>query len=314
MKEIRNTILLVCCLVACGRVPVEPESSQESVPETAFVELPAVFRDAMVSKVVADDLQNTAVGRFYPDFVRAQRFEYDNSLITGHLVAYDSSIDVMVQHDKIFGAESEVRVDNDVPLLRRFNARLFVAQDGRPTLFLVGGVYVLHVTVKPDPNNRDVAKFLALLFAEEVVKLNPGVMTLPPYFVSLNPAAPPVPEWGAVVPSGEDLIVYVVLNYALLDADTGRVTFSLERDVPFLRQVKDIAVTRGLGTVSFVDTLKFSADIPDTGANVSAKFILTPPYIDNSRFGSGAAEFGVDIGGGQFSHTAEYAVQYRLRK
>ncbi|MBT5828611.1 MAG: hypothetical protein HOH77_00340, partial [Candidatus Latescibacteria bacterium] len=283
-------------------------------PETAFVVLPTVFRDAMVSQVVTDDLQNTAVGRFYPDFVRAQRFEYDKSLITGHLVEYGSSIDVMVQHDKVFGPESEIRIDNDVPLLRRFNARLFVAQDGRPTLFLVGGTYVLHVTVTPDPNNREIAKFLALLFAEEVVKLNPEVMTLPPYFVSLNPIAPPVPEWGAVVPPGDDLIVLVVLNYTLLDADTGRVTFTLERDVPFLRQEKDVVVTRGLGTVSFVDTLKFSADIPDTGANVTAKFLLTPPCIDNALFGSGAAEFGVDIGGGRFSHTAGYAVQYRLRK
>jgi hypothetical protein len=307
-------VIIFTVITSCGKVPLEPELSQERVEEAPFVMLPTVFRDAMVSEVFSDNLENTAPGHFYPDFVRAQRFEYDESLISGHLIDYGLPVDVLAQHSKIFGTESEIRTDNIAPLLRRFNVRLFIAQDGRPTLYLIAGPYVLHVTVMPDPNNREIATFLALLFAEEVINLNREVLTPPSYFVSLNLVGPPVPEWGAQVPAGDDLIVFVVLDYVLLDAAEGQITFELERDAPFVRQKKVVNVARGTGTVAFVGTLRFTPNIPDTGANVIARFVLSPPYIDENIVSSGAAEYGEDIGGGRFSHTAEYSIPYRLRK
>jgi hypothetical protein len=291
---VRGVLLLTYCVVisACGSVPVTPESPQELFEETSLVTLPAEFRDAKVTNVFSDDLTNDAAGRFYPDFVRAQRFEYDNELISGHLIEYGSPVDLRVQHDRVFGRESAYRLDNDAPLLRRYSARLSIAQDSRPFLYLIAGHFVLHVTVSPDPANTEVAKFLALLFAEEVIMLNPEIMAPPPYYVSLDLATTPIPQWGALVFTSDDLIVNIVLDYTLLDADQGQITFSLERDVPFTSQRKVANVSRGTGTVSFVDTLLFSPDIPDTGANVTAKFVLVPPYIDDVYLGPGAAEYG----------------------
>lgn len=304
----------VVLITACGQVPTDPESFQDPIPETPLFMLPPLFRGAGVQEVVADNLARVPAGQFYPDFVRAQRFEYDKGLVSGHMIDYGSSVEVMLRHHAVFGQESPVRVDNDVPLLRRFNARLSIAQDGRPTLYLIAGQYVLHVTVAPDPANREIAKFLALLFAEEVILSNTEKLRPPPYFVHLALATPPVPQWGAVVPSGEDLVVLVVLDYTLLDADEGLVTLELTRDMPFFQQTKVVPVTRGMGTVTFVDTLHASPDIPDGGTDVTATFVLTPPYIDEHILGSAAAEYGVDIGGGRFSHTAQYQVHYRLTK
>ena len=307
-------VIFIVFVVACKQVPTVSDVPQDAVSEASFLLLPAQFRNAGIEAVVADDLRNASAGQFYPNFVRAQRFAYENGLVSGHLIDYGSATGVMQQHYMVFGGESPIRLDNDAPLLRRYNARLSVAQDGQPTLYLIAGPYVLHVTVTPDPANRETAKFLALLFAEEVIALNAEVMIPPSYQVNLALAAPPVPQWGAVSQAGEDLIVFVALDYTLRHADQGQITFVLERDVPFVHQQKVVDVMRGTGAVVFADTLRFSSDVPDTGANVTVKIILTPPYVDDALFSVGAAEIGEDIGGGRFSHTAQYDIFYRLTK
>jgi len=106
----------------------------------------------------------------------------------------------------------------------------------------------------------------------------------------------------------------VALDYTLLHADNGQITFELVRDAPFETHKKVIDVTRGMGTVAFVDTLRYSSAVPDSGANITATFTLNPPYIDDVRFGTAAFEAGEDIGGGRFSHTAQYRISYRSRK
>ncbi|MDA0712101.1 MAG: hypothetical protein O3B73_18030 [bacterium] len=308
-------VILVCVgIVGCGKIPAQPQGPKDAVSEPSILSLPPVFRSAAVSEVTLEDLTDSVQGRLYPDWVRAQRFQYQNQLISGYVIDYGSPVALLLQHDRAFGPESAIRLDNDAPLLRRFNARFSVEVDGRPSLYLIGGRYAVYVTVTPDPDHPEVARYLALLFAEQVVALNPETLVPPTYAVGLSLAAPPVPQWGAVSLSGDDLVVYIELDYALHHVNKGQITLTLQRDVPFARREKVVEVSQGTGRVAFVDTLAYVPDIPDTGAVVLARFTLSPPFIDNLFFSPFAAEYGEDMGGGLFRHTATYSASYRLSR
>lgn len=304
--------LTIFCFVvaACSSGPTQPDVPADPVIEAGIITMPSSFRSANIYEVVADSLEGVAMGRFYPNFVRAQRFSYDNQFITGHVVEYASAADVMRQHEASLGAESALRLNADSPLLAQFNPRFSIDATGRPTLYFIAGPYAIHITVTPNPDSPETARFFALLFAEDMLVLNAGVMTRPPYFVQLGFTEPPVPSWGTVVPRGDDLIVDLSLDYALLDADQGQVSFVIERGEPFLRQEQVVDVVRGMGAVSFSDTLRFSSDIPDTGTNVTVKVVLTPPYLSESS--SSFYTIGIDQGNGLYEHTAQSELRYRL--
>ncbi len=300
-----------CMIMACGDGPTQNALPQEPVLETPLVVLPAEFRAAKIYEVVTDSLVGVPSGRFYPDFVKAQRFSYDNQFISGHIIDYGSPIEVMIQHDKALGSESDIRIGTDSSLMDQFNPRLSIDQSGQPTLYFIAGQYAIHVTIRPDLDNPETARFFVVQFAEDVIELNHEVMTPPPYFVQLGFAAPPEPQFNSEVSKGNDLIMNIVLNYSLLDADDGQITYTLERDVPFLSRTKVVNVVRGLGTVSFADTLQYSSDIPDSGATVTVQFVLTPPYIDDTFLTRYTV--GEDIGGGLYRHTAQIEIPYRLK-
>lgn len=263
---------LLFCL-SCGPIPTDPETGTETEsPQIVdpLLILPTNYQGIPFVSAKQSTLVGTSLQRFYSNHQQVQQFEYENQYLFGYLIQYDSPIDARIHHDAAIALMAGTTSESG-----GYNP-FYIMEARKPNLFFFAGNAAVFLTLDPRNDDQTTTLAKAQTVASQILELNNA--TFPPFYVdlALKKFAPSI---ATQFTAGETVPFHITLDYTLASPDGGQIVFELTQETPHLQKVTTIDVTKGMGTVTFADTVRLSSDIPSEGTTVTMSATLLPPYI-----------------------------------
>jgi len=295
---------LVFCL-ACGPVPTEPETETEiSQVVDPLITLPADYQGIKFVAAKTSSLTGTSLQRFYNNHQAVQQFEYENQYLFGYLIQYDSPIDARIHHDTAIALMSGTTSESG-----GYNP-FYIMEARKPNLFFFAGNAAVFLTLDPRNDDQTTTLAKAQTVVSQILELNNA--TNPPFYVDLT-LKQFAPSIDTQLVAGTRVPVQMTLDYTLASPTGGQIAFELTQETPHLQKVTTIDVTKGMGTVTFADTVRLSSDIPSEGTTLTMSATLLPPYT-GTRSPSIVRHTIEKISDDQYHITARRQFHYRIRK
>ena len=161
-------------------------------------------------------------------------------------------------------------------------------------------------------DNHETALAKARSFARLLLDLNQFNVFSEPYYVTVA-FRQLEPKYGTVLTAGENLRFQGTLDYTLGIPDRGQIVFDIVQENPLVQKQIVMDVVKGMGTITFADSLRLSSTIPAEGTRVRVTATLLPPYVGTRLPSFSAGDIIERISEGQYRITARSQLTYQVR-